>query len=305
MDGRFTMMLPTREELHLRHDCWRDRRRLIRDLLGTGIAGRTRQQRWDSCGAGAILSWHRSGQWVLCQAFYCHDRFCYPCSRARSSKIAQNLSRQIGGSGCRFLTLTLASDQTPLAKQIDRLYRSFRTLRADKWWTDNVSGGCAFLEITYNPERSEWHPHLHPIITGRFLPQDVLSRKWLAITGNSPIVHIKLVPDTDTVARYVSKYAAKCMDDSVFENRDKLSELLVALGGRRFCMTFGGWRGWKLMEHQPLDMTEFKPAGSLKQIVFDASCGDAFAARTLNALRRNLRWDALNPDALDEGLPNL
>jgi hypothetical protein len=135
------------------------------------------------------------------------------------------------------------------------------------------------------------------------MPQDVLSRKWKAITGNSPIVHIKAIPDAEIVAGYVSKYAAKCMDNSVFENQDKLSELLVALGGRRFCLTFGSWRGWKLLEHTPLDMSDFKPIGTLTSITHDAACGDALAIRTLNALRRNLRWEDLNPDALEDALP--
>lgn len=301
--GRFTMVLPSREELELRHGCWHRRRQMIRTLLETGIAGRTRRDRWDSCGAQAVLSWHKSGEWVLCQAFYCHDRFCYPCSRARSARIARNLSRKIIKGRCRFLTLTLSSDSTPLTKQIDRLYRCFKTLRGDSWWDKAVDGGCAFLEVTYNKTTQQWHPHLHPIISGGYMPQDVLSRKWLAITGNSPIVHIKAIPDAEVVAGYVSKYAAKCMDDSVFDDQFKLSELLVALGGRRFCMTFGDWRGWKLLEHQPLDMTEFKPVGLLTKVVQDAACGDALAIRTLNALRKNLRWEALNADALDDALP--
>lgn len=302
-DGRYSMVLPSREELALRHSCWSARRQVIRQILAAGMAGRTRLARWDACGSQAMLSWHKSGQWVLCQAFYCHDRFCYPCSRSRSSRISGNLAAKLNTTKSRFLTLTLASDDTPLSKQIDRLYRCFKTLRADAWWDRYVEGGCAFLEVTFNPQSQQWHPHLHPIITGEYLAQDVLSRKWLAITGNSPIVHIKLVPDGQVVARYVSKYAAKCMDDSVFDSAEKLSELLVALTGRRFCMTFGAWRGWKLLEHTPLDMSDFKPVGSLTQVVQNASTGDALSIRTLNALRKNLRWDALNPDALDDALP--
>jgi hypothetical protein len=217
--GRFTMCLPSKEELELRHGCWHRRRQMIRTLLETGIAGRTRRDRWDSCGAQAMLSWHKS------------------------------------------------------------------------------------VEVTFNPTTQQWHPHLHPITSGSYMPQDVLSRKWKAITGNSPIVHIKAIPDAEIVAGYVSKYAAKCMDNSVFENQDKLSELLVALGGRRFCLTFGSWRGWKLLEHTPLDMSDFKPIGTLTSITHDAACGDALAIRTLNALRRNLRWEDLNPDALEDALP--
>jgi hypothetical protein len=151
--------------------------------------------------------------------------------------------------------------------------------------------------VTHNPHTGLWHPHLHPIIQGSFLPQHVLARKWFAITGNSPIVHIKAVADGETIARYVSKYAAKCMDDSVFDDRERLQELMISQSGRRFCMTFGNWRGWKLNEHEPLDMSEFKPAGSLTRITALASQGDSFAVRTLNALRKNLRWDSLNPEA--------
>lgn len=203
------------------------------------------------------------------------------------------------------MTLTLKGDDTPLSAQLDRLYRSFRTLRADAWWDKHVTGGCSFLEVTLNPSTNQWHPHLHPIVEGGFLPQDVLSRKWLAITGNSPIVHIKEVPDILTIARYVAKYATKCLDDSVFKDADKLQELMIALAGRRFCLTFGNWRGWKLLDHTPVDMSQYKPAGSLNSIVRNASLGDAFAIRTLNATRRNLTWEALNPDADTDALSEI
>lgn len=252
-----------------------------------------------------MLHWHKSGQWVLCQAFLCHDRFCYPCSKARSRTISTNLSRYIKQSGSRLITLTLTSDRTPLTKQIDRLYRCFKTLRGDQWWEKNVEGGAAFLEVTFNPLLKMWHPHLHPVVSGNYLPQDVLSRKWHAITGNSPIVHIKLIPSVEAIAQYVAKYAAKGMDDSVFSDASTLQEWLISSCGRRLCATFGAWRGWKLLAHEPLDMSEFKPVGSLTRITQDAACGDPLAIRTLNALRKNLRWDALNPDAQDDALPPL
>lgn len=303
MDGRYNMILPTTEELALRHGSWEKRRRQIREALGCIRPGKNRLQAWDCCGAQAMLHWHKSGQWVLCQAFYCHDRFCYPCSKARSRLISENLSRKIKGSGVRFITLTLTSDRTPLNKQIDRLYRCFKTLRGDEWWSKNVTGGAAFLEVTFNPLLQMWHPHLHPIVQGNYLPQDVLSRKWLAITGNSPIVHIKLVPCSDTVASYVAKYAAKGMDDSVFTDTDKLQEWLISSCGRRLCATFGDWRGWKLTEATPLDMSEFRPAGSLTHVTQQAALGEKWAINTLNVLRKNLRWEALNSNALEDAIP--
>lgn len=303
MDGRYTMVLPTTEEIALRHSCWAQRRRQIRESLGCVTHSRNRLNAWDSCGSQALLHWHKSGQWVLCQAFHCHDRFCYPCSKSRTRVIAENISRKIAQSGVRFITLTLTSDRTPLTKQIDRLYRCFKTLRSDDWWTNNVSGGAAFLEVTFNPLLKMWHPHLHPIVQGQYLPQDVLSRKWLAITGNSPIVHIKYIPAANTIANYVAKYAAKGMDDSVFSDPEKLQEWLIASCGRRLCMTTGNWRGWKLTETTPLDMSEFRPVGSLTHVTQQAALGEKWAIDTLNALRRNLRWEALNPDAYDDANP--
>lgn len=302
-DGRYTLMLPTREEVELRHGTWANRRRQIREQMATLIFGKNRLARWDSCGAQALLSWHKSGQWVLCQAFFCHDRFCHPCSISRSRRLASNISTLLKGKVARFLTLTLAADQTTLSAQLDRLYRCFKTLRGDEWWEHNVQGGCATLEVTLNPTTKLWHPHLHPVVVGNYLPQAVLSRKWLAITGNSPIVHIKLIPDVDSVARYVAKYAGKGMDDSVFDDPTRLKEWLISSSGRRLCMTFGNWRRHKLLDHTPLDMTEFRPAGSLTHVTQQAALGEKWAINTLNALRKNLRWENLNPDALDDAIP--
>lgn len=113
------------------------------------------------------------------------------------------------------------------------------------------------------------------------------------------------MPDINRVAHYVAKYAAKGMDDSVFTSTDRLQEWILASSGRRICMTFGKWRGWKLLDHQPLDMSEFKPVGSLTHVTQQAALGSKWAIDTLNAVRKNLRWDSLNPDAIDDANPFL
>lgn len=303
LNGAYTIKTASLEEQKFRHAAWSRRRQESRHALQRCHAGRGRLERWDGCGSDTQLYWHKSGSHVLAICFCCHDRFCWPCARTRSRRIAENLSRKIILARSRFLTLTLSSDDTPLSQQITRLYRCFKTLRQDQWWGDNVTGGAAFLEVTLNKHTNRWHPHLHPLVQGNYLPQSVLSRKWLALTGNSPIVHIKLVPDARTIANYVCKYASKCIDDSVFDDPDKLQELMISLGGRRLCLTFGDWRGWKLLEAAQMDLSEYKSAGSLLDLTDAASSGDQFAQRTLANCRKNLKWQDLQPETDEYGDP--
>ena len=169
----------------------------------------------------------------------CRDRFCRPCARDRAARVAHNLVAQLAGKPHRFVTLTLCSSDADLPDQLDRLYRSFRCLRRCRWWSVTVAGGVSFLEITRNPTTGQWHPHLHLIIEGSFLPQSQLSARWHEITGDSYIVHVRLVRDSSRDAHYVAKYLGNPFEAAVYRDPLALDQAMRAISGRRCMMTFG------------------------------------------------------------------
>lgn len=180
-------------------------------------------------------------------AIRCHDRFCKPCGDTRAALIRRNLISRLHDEPHRFLTLTMKASKTPLDLQLNRLLKSFARLRNTTLWKDRVLGGAAFLELTYNPQASTWHPHLHVILQGKFIAKADLTASWLRITGDSFVLDIKYAPKPDRVANYIAKYATKPLPPSIVNSGPALREALTALQGRKMLYTFGTWAKWQLL----------------------------------------------------------
>src|SRR5260370_35334988 len=86
-------------------------------------------------------------------------------------------------------------------ESLDVFIEAFAKLRESQLWKDEVSGGSYSLEVTYNRETGEWHPHGHCLIeTGKDLRMDwifELQNLWFQITGrffDEPSNWIHLTP---------------------------------------------------------------------------------------------------------------
>jgi hypothetical protein len=150
---------------------------------------------------------------------------------------------------------------------------------------------------------AQWHPHLHIVTEGTYIEQKALSRAWHEVTGDSSIVDIRRVADSGDVSRYVCKYVTKPADATIFPVPDRLDEFICAIGGRRLCLTFGTWRGFKL-DADPQDVATWVTIGSVETLRNDAAAGDPNAIRYLEAAQR--KWPlfgalfALPPPDSDE-----
>ena len=259
--------------MSFRHSGWAHSRDLIRLALEATGTSRGRLSRWDQCGENAWVLQHpdQLNRYRIAASF-CHDRFCRPCSNARSNLAARNLLSRLGSAQHRFVTLTLQSTDQSLCSLVDKLYKSFRRLRAQKLWQEKVDGGAAFLEIKWNERRQRWHPHLHLIVEGRFLPQALLSDAWKKATQGSSIVDIRKISSAQHAARYVAKYASKPLSHTFLNRSDKLQEAIVAMRGTRLALTFGSWRGFRLFQHGPRE--EWIAVAPLETVLESAAAGD-------------------------------
>jgi hypothetical protein len=106
------------------------------------------------------------------------------------------------------------------------------------------------IELTRNIETKLWHPHLHVLYEGEFFPHVKLAADWLALTGDSKIVHITAINSVKSAAFYVTKYITKTADSSVYSDHEALCEAVLACKNRRLCIPFGTWRRLGLM-HNP------------------------------------------------------
>lgn len=237
---------PTKSE-SFTHSGWAlTRKRVIASMFRTRQAD-SRVQAFMTCGSATWIERAKedSSRFRLRQNM-CHDRLCQVCGGCRSRKISEIICNMMEGKRCRFITLTLkgkAGDK--LADIIDRLMRSFRYLRSHPVWADAVDGGAAFIEVKRGDRSGFWHPHLHILCEGRFLPQGDLSDAWRSITKDSFRVDIRDA-NKGRAHAYVTKYASKPLNSTFANNEEWLDEAMQALRGRRLVTCFGTWYGTPL-----------------------------------------------------------
>ncbi len=223
----------------------------------------------------------------------CGDRLCLHCGRMRSARIRDRLHAMCEGKKLRFVTLTLSGKAQSLTEMLDRLYRHFRQLRQHDIWADNVDGGIAFLEVKWSEKAKRWHPHLHCLITGRYMSAGHLSQAWHAITGDSFIVDIQAVDGSGGALKYVTKYASKPLNTSFSGSPDLMNEAVIALKGRRLASCFGDWYGTPLNQMEDEELYDeiqtaaaWSSLGSLADIIRRAEGGDEAAAHVITKIDR-------------------
>lgn len=280
--------------IFFRHHSWLHDRLRILTVLDAGEFPASRFHRFAGCGTAPIIfeSADQPGTYkVGCNR--CHDRFCLPCAQDRARLVLGNLCEQKPDGPIRFLTLTLKHSADPLREQIDRLYACFLKLRRWKFWRQAVTGGAAFCEVKVSKTDGHWHPHLHVMLQGRFLPQAQVREAWFEITGDSFVVDVRLAKGDVEVARYLTRYVTKGWSNSLLRDADKLRELMLAFVGRKMIMTFGGWSKLKLLA--PPTPGTWIALGDLRSICDRAAVGDAVAISILMTLNSPFYVPPLEP----------
>lgn len=274
--------LPTGSET-FRHSGWSDHRSRVLDAFMRCGKSNGRIERFCTCGDQAYLIRRIDDPTcVRVAGSGCHDRWCLPCARDRSRAISANLLHATKGKRLRFITLTLHHRDTSLSGELDRLMHSFANLRRTRLWRKTVDGGVAVVEVQRSKTHPRWHPHLHIICEGTYLPQPRLKALWHSITGDSYIVDIRRVDNDAMLANYVTKYVTKPWSGDVIRSDHLLDEVITAMDGRRLVTTFGSWRGIPLTIIPLSDAWE--NLGSLDDWLYKAKQGDAEARQLLSRL---------------------
>lgn len=266
-----------------RHSGWQRLRRRVYEALIRTRRPASQVDEYRHCGSHAYVlrSLDDPGIYRVAGS-KCHNRWCLPCATERSRAISLNVREHIAGRTCRFLTLTTVADGRPLADRLRDIYDAFARLRRRKWWRRRVTGGIAMLEIKWSQASRDWHPHIHSVIEGRYLPQRELSKIWRSITKTSHIVDVRLIRDPRNAAAYVAKYASKPCNTTYSHEPDRLDEAIRALHGRKLVLTWGDWRGVTVTEAPSKEAWVI--VATLNDVIARAAAGDDDSRDMLHAL---------------------
>jgi len=201
----------------------------------------------------------------------CKNRFCPICSWRKAKKDALALSVQMKyikeEHKKEFIFLTLTAPNVPadeLEEEIKMYNHSFQKLMQRKEVKTIVKGYVRKLEVTYNAERNDYHPHFHVLIavnksyftqTKQYINRDRWLELWQQVTDNPSITQVdvrKVRENSNKEVAEVAKYSAK---DSDYLIDEKVFEVFYkALKGKRLIVQSGLFKeSMKLFKNGELD----------------------------------------------------
>lgn len=206
--------------------------------------------------------------------YFCKSRFCATC-QWRRSRLLYNQNMQVYQQlykDYRFIFITLTIPNVPIEQLkhgLDTMQHAWHSLRNDREFKSiGIAGMMRTIEVTYNRERNDFHPHYHIIAAvsnyGTWLPEwEWWLEKWRYHTGMPEIVAVNLktiksnVKDLKSKERQrmganglynpavleVSKYNLKGSDLSKLPlDAESWEELQAALTRRRMVSFTGIWK---------------------------------------------------------------
>ena len=268
------------EERAFRHGAWAKNRLRVHAALKRAKVKQSRLRRFECCGSSCQVSVSQDGSQVKLDAFYCGDRFCKPCQKARAKIVGKNILKMTAGKSLSLVTLTLMPLGGSYSATLDHLLASFARLRSTKFWRKVVAGGVAVVEATRGSHNDHWHIHLHAIAEAKFIDRIRLSKAWAKASKGSYIVHVAKISKPEKAIKYVAAYATKGFSDEIYQYPNHLTECIRSLRGRRLLCTFGGWYGCELeKDERPRD--GFRRVGPLVAVLHAARDGWPFATKLL------------------------
>lgn len=219
------------------------------------------------CRTNAWFVRHKVTGHVRITSSRCGLRWCPLCIKTKRFVMQESLKPWVRRANRpKFITLTLKHTEAPLSHQIDSLYKFFKSLRRRPYWKRRITGGVWFFQVKKSNNDGLWHPHLHVICEGRYLPREELSDMWFNITHGSSVVDIRAVNDHKKAVEYTARYASAPCRLSDLDMEDAI-EVVDSMHGRRICGTFGTAKVVQLVPKKCPDAEEWEYLGGFWEIM--------------------------------------
>lgn len=207
------------------------------------------------CGTNLIFKSCSNGDHThLVGANFCRERFCPMCAYRRQKKFyystldIMNYITTLGIFEYTFLTLTVKNVKAhQLGASLNMLSKSWDKFLKRRKIKALVKGFIKAVEITYNKESNEYHPHLHVVLVfdkeyykQHYISHNNFMQLWKQCINSTydPFVFIEKIENTapgESVTEIV-KYTCKWTD---IVNNEVLRVFSSALRGKR-CISYGG-----------------------------------------------------------------
>ena len=212
----------------------------------------------------------------------CKNRFCPICAWKKARKDALALSVMMAylkqEEKKEFIFLTLTAPNVPaeeLNDEIKHYNHSFKKLMERKEVRSIVKGYARKLEITYNEERDDYHPHFHVLIAVNksyftdkdyYISRDRWLELWKQVTKNPLITQVdvrKVRNGRDEKVYEIAKYSAK--DSDYLINQDVFEVFYNALKGKRL-IVFSGLFKEAMTKFKNGELDDYKEKDTTKYV---------------------------------------
>lgn len=235
---------------------------------------------------------------------YCKNRWCLVCNAIRTAQLIKRYSPTLEGwQDKHFVTLTIPNveaDDLPAALEV--MYDIFLKCK-ERLKKRNQRGQCPKfeglrkMECTYNPERNDFHPHFHVIVSTKEAGRQ-LYNAWLqtwnrsfhsAVWGHATPSAQDLRRATDGATMELFKYFTKVIQGPGKDQRlvyaDALDKIFNAVKGKRVFQPFG-------FTAPAVELTAEEQAGALEE----GQEAHALAEYTWNREKSDWQIDGLAVD---------
>ncbi|MFJ6459422.1 protein rep [Staphylococcus capitis] len=192
----------------------------------------------------------------LYKSSLCKNRFCPVCAWRKARKDALGLSlmmqyvKQVESKSFIFLTLTTPNVTAEhLESEIKHYNESFRRLSNRKHFKSIAKGYVRKLEVTYNAERDDYHPHFHVLIavnrsyfkdTKSYISQKEWLNLWRDVTDMPEITQVqvqKIRQNNNKELYEMAKYSGK--DSDYLINQKVFDAFYKSLKGKQVLVYSG------------------------------------------------------------------
>lgn len=216
-----------------------------------------KEQRIKEC--GTLIQLNENGE--IISANFCKNRYCPICQWRKSRKSfsilyeSQKIVESYGKYEFLFLTLTI-KNKKDLSEGITHILESFKRLQDTKKYRKVVKGFVRTLEITYNCDTKEWHPHLHILLAvpdNYFVENELYIdfEEWVNMWKTAiqadyyPMINIQKVDgnEREKAIAEISKYIVKPISIELSKETElTYTELLKSTYNRRLTSMGGVYR---------------------------------------------------------------